>query len=140
MQVVDDGPVRRLLFPGDLIQSEQDTRAPDRLQLGYTHAIHGAACRARALERVLLIGVGGGSLVRSVHRVAPGAAIDAVELHRPVLELARRWFGLPAGPGSTTTSTTAAGSSAAPASATTSSSSTPSARSACRRTCSRGSS
>ena len=47
---------------------------------------------------MLLIGVGGGSLVRSVHRVAPGATIDAVELHRPVLELARRWFGLPAGP------------------------------------------
>jgi spermidine synthase len=98
VQIVDDGPVRRLLFPGDLIQSEQDTRAPERLQLGYTHAIHGATCRAGALERVLLIGVGGGSLVRSMHRVAPGATIDAVELHRPVLELARRWFGLPAGP------------------------------------------
>ena len=45
-----------------------------------------------------LTGVGGGSLVRNVHPVPPGAAIDAVELHRPVLELARRWFGLPAGP------------------------------------------
>ena len=46
--VVDDGPIRRLLFPGDLIQSEQDTRAPGRLRLGYTHAVHGATCRARA--------------------------------------------------------------------------------------------
>jgi spermidine synthase len=47
---------------------------------------------------VLLIGVGGGSLVRSVHRVAPGVHVDAVELHQPVLDLARRWFGLPDGP------------------------------------------
>src|SRR3712207_2811383 len=45
-----------------------------------------------------MIGVGGGSLVRSLHRVAPGARIDAVELHGPVLDLARRWFGLPDGP------------------------------------------
>jgi len=98
VSVVDDGHVRRLEFPGNLIQSEQDVRRPERLRLGYTHTIHGAACQARALERVLLIGVGGGSLVRSVHRVAPGARIDAVELHRPVLELARRWFDLPDGP------------------------------------------
>ena len=96
--VVDDGPARRLVFPGDLVQSEQDVRDPDRLQLGYTRAMHGAACRARALEDVLLIGVGGGSLVRSLHEVAPRARIDAVELHEPVLDLARRWFGLPQGP------------------------------------------
>jgi predicted membrane-bound spermidine synthase len=98
VSVVDEGPIRRLQFPGRLIQSEQDVRSPDRLQLGYTHAIHGASCHARALGRVLLIGVGGGSLVRSLHRVAPRAHVDAVELHRPVLELARRWFGLPEGP------------------------------------------
>ena len=97
VSVVDDGPIRRLQFPGRLVQSEQDIRSPDRLRLGYTHAIHGASCHARRLERVLLIGVGGGALVRSVHRVAPDAHIDAVELHRPVLDLARRWFGLPQG-------------------------------------------
>ena len=98
VSVVDYGPIRRLLFPGKLIQSEQDIRSPARLQLGYTHAIHGAACHARELDDVLLIGVGGGALVRSVHQVAPGAQIDAVELHQPVLDLARRWFGLPNGP------------------------------------------
>ena len=98
VSVVDDGPIRRLQFPGDLVQSEQDVRRPERLRLGYTHAIHGAACQARALEEVLLIGVGGGALVRSLHRVAPAAHVDAVELHRPVLDLARRWFGLPDGP------------------------------------------
>jgi predicted membrane-bound spermidine synthase len=98
VSVVDEGPIRRLVFPGRLVQSEQDVRVPGRLRLGYTHAIHGATCHARELGRVLMIGVGGGSLVRSIHRVAPEARIDAVELHRPVLELARRWFGLPAGP------------------------------------------
>ena len=98
VSVVDEGPIRRLVFPGDLVQSEQDVRRRGKLQLGYTHAIHGASCRARALGRVLLVGVGGGSLVRSVHRVAPAARIDAVELHRPVLDLARRWFDLPEGP------------------------------------------
>ena len=98
VRVVDDGPVRQLLFPGDLVQSEQDLRRPERLRLRYTHAVHGATCRARELRSVLMIGVGGGSLVRSLHAVAPGARVDAVELHRPVLELARRWFGLPDGP------------------------------------------
>ncbi len=98
VSVVDDGPIRRLVFPGDLVQSEQDVRSPGKLQLGYTHAVHGASCHARELGRVLLIGVGGGSLVRSLHRVAPSAGIDAVELHEPVLDLARRWFDLPEGP------------------------------------------
>jgi spermidine synthase len=98
VRVVDEGPIRRLLFPGDLVQSEQDLRRPGRLQLRYTHALHGATCRARTVGSVLMIGVGGGSLVRSLHAVAPDAHVDAVELHRPVLELARRWFGLPDGP------------------------------------------
>ena len=98
VSVVDEGPIRRMVFPGDLVQSEQDVRIRGKLQLGYTHVVHGAVCRARELDRVLLIGVGGGSLVRSVHRVAPSARLDAVELHQPVLDLARRWFGLPEGP------------------------------------------
>jgi spermidine synthase len=98
VSVVDEGPIRRLVFPGDLVQSEQDVRSRGKLQLGYTHVVHGAVCRARELDRVLLIGVGGGSLVRSIHQVSPSARIDAVELHEPVLDLARRWFSLPQGP------------------------------------------
>ena len=98
VEVVDAGTSRRLVFPGDLVQSEQDLRRPDRLVLGYAKAMHGATCRAQRLGSVLMIGVGGGSLVRSLHAVAPEARMDAVELHRPVLELARRWFGLPDGP------------------------------------------
>ncbi len=47
VRVVDDGPIRRLVFPGELVQSEQDLRRPLRLRLRYTHAVHGAACRAR---------------------------------------------------------------------------------------------
>jgi spermidine synthase len=95
--VVDSGSRRRMRFNDRLVQSEQLPADPDRLLLPYTQAAHYAACRPGRLNDVLVIGVGGGALIRSLHTFAPAARMDAVELHRDVLELSRRWFSLPDG-------------------------------------------
>lgn len=45
-------------------------------------------------RRVLLLGVGGGSVARIVRAIAPGARIVGVELDREVVRAARRWFDI----------------------------------------------
>lgn len=45
-------------------------------------------------RRVLLLGVGGGAVIRQLERLAPAAAVTGVELDPVHLEVARRWFGV----------------------------------------------
>lgn len=47
-------------------------------------------------RRILLLGVGGGSVARIARALAPGAQIVGVELDREVVRVARRWFELDA--------------------------------------------
>lgn len=54
------------------------------------------ALPARRRRRVLLLGLGGGSAVRIVRALAPGAQIVAVEIEPRVVRLAREWFDLDA--------------------------------------------
>ncbi|MDD5393672.1 MAG: methyltransferase domain-containing protein [Thiothrix sp.] len=46
-------------------------------------------------RRVLVLGLGGGSLVTALHRIIPGIHITAVELRASVIEVAYRYFQMP---------------------------------------------
>jgi spermidine synthase len=46
------------------------------------------------IRRVLLLGLGAGSIAVYLHRFVPDAAIDAVELDPGVIEAAKKYFGL----------------------------------------------
>ena len=64
-----------------------------RLVLPYAQALMGAVLLQETLpKRVLILGLGGGSLPRALHMLNPQAEIDAVELDPAVAEVAQRFF------------------------------------------------
>jgi spermidine synthase len=87
--------VRVLHLGGDAVQSAMRLSDPDALELHYTRAMMGFALLAPAPEAVLLIGLGGGSLARFIHRHLARTRVCAVEVNPKVLNAARMWFGLP---------------------------------------------
>jgi len=95
LDVVDDGPFRSLHFNSLSIQSRMQRSEPARLVLEYTRAMMLALAFAPEPERVLMIGLGGGSQVRFLLEHYPHCRIDAVEIQPAVTELAHRFFALP---------------------------------------------
>lgn len=101
--IVADGPYRRCLRFGDGAgQFNQSCRLharPTHLAFDYTRAMVATLLLWQpAPERVLLIGVGGGSIPLALAAVRPTASIDAVDIDAAVLRVAERYFGLRAGP------------------------------------------
>lgn len=47
------------------------------------------------VQQALVLGLGGGGVVRLIHRLHPAAEVTAVELDPAVIGAARRWFRLP---------------------------------------------
>jgi spermidine synthase len=101
--VVTDSATRRCLRFGDapdaLNQSCRLHRAPLHLAFDYTRAMTAALLLWQpAPQRVLLIGVGGGSIPTALAAVRPAMQIDAVDIDPAVLAVAQRHFGLAPGP------------------------------------------
>ena len=46
------------------------------------------------VRRVLLLGVGGGAVIRQLERLAPEASVTGIEIDPVHLDIARRWFGV----------------------------------------------
>jgi spermidine synthase len=92
--VTDDGECRVLGFAPNDEQSRCLKAAPYVLQYEYTQAMLLVLlfCQPR---RVLILGLGGGSLVTALHRHIPGIHITAVELRGAVIEVASRFFQMP---------------------------------------------
>ena len=93
--VVDDGTCRYLYFNVRLMQSAMRIKAPDDLELRYTQLMMAALLFCPRPRRILLIGLGGGSLAKFCHRRLPGAQLTAVELDPHVIAL-RDAFMVPA--------------------------------------------
>ena len=47
------------------------------------------------MRRVLILGLGGGTMARQIHAVAPDVLVCGVEIDRKLVELGRAWFELP---------------------------------------------
>ncbi|MEZ5480575.1 MAG: methyltransferase, partial [Thiolinea sp.] len=94
--VSDDGNCRILSFAPRDEQSRCLKAAPHILQFEYTQAMLLVLlfCQPR---RVLMLGLGGGSLVTTLHHCIPGIHITAVELRQTVIDLAYRYFQVPRG-------------------------------------------
>lgn len=83
--------------PGALSQSCRIHARPEHLTFDYTRAMTAVLLAWRpAPRRVLLIGVGGGSLPMALRALRPDMSMDAVDIDPVVLEAAQRWFGLKA--------------------------------------------
>jgi spermidine synthase len=92
--VLDDGECRYLYFSVRLMQSAMRLEAPDALELRYTQAMMACLLFKPKPRRLLLIGLGGGSLVKFCHRRLPVTQVVAVELDPDVVAF-RDLFQMP---------------------------------------------
>ena len=94
--VSEEGGVRFLHIGGDAIQSAMRLVEPDRLELHYTRAMMGFLLFHPAPEKVLMVGLGGGSMPRFLHRAFPRTRITVLDVSPAVVAAARRYFDFPA--------------------------------------------
>jgi spermidine synthase len=93
--LVDDGRNRSLQFGIDgSIQSEMRLDDPDALVSEYTRKMMGFLLFCPRPRSILLIGLGGGSLVKFCHRRLPATQVTAVEIDANVIAL-REHFQIP---------------------------------------------
>ena len=76
-----------LSFTSSLIQSSMRLDAPDELVLDYTRAMMGFLLVNPAPRHVLMIGLGGGSMLKYLHRHLPEAVFTVVEISQAVIDL-----------------------------------------------------
>ena len=76
-------------------QSCMDIKDSNRLAIGYTRMMLGALYVQPDPKRVLIVGLGGGSLPKALLQLLPNARIDVVEIDPAVTRVAREYFALP---------------------------------------------
>ncbi|MFT3907221.1 MAG: fused MFS/spermidine synthase [Steroidobacteraceae bacterium] len=74
-------------------QSCQVVAKPDQLVFEYTRMVLGALLMGPEPRRILIVGLGGGTLPRALSRLLPDAQIDSVEIDAAVTRVARDYFG-----------------------------------------------
>lgn len=94
IQVLDDGHKRYMTFGSDDEQSCQLIRQPHILQHEYTRAILLSLLMVEP-NNITMIGVGGGSLITTLHYLLPQCKIQGIELRREVTRAAYKYFQLP---------------------------------------------
>jgi spermidine synthase len=95
VEIVDNGDYRSLYFAGNVLQSRISLTLPNNLILFYTHYMMAALLVQPEPERVLLIGVGAGALVRFLHHHFPHCLLDAVDNSPQIIKMARGYFRMP---------------------------------------------
>ena len=78
----------------DYTELVTNLRDPDELVLRYAQAMTIATIYPEEPKRILMLGLGGGSLSTYLGRFMPETAIDTVEIDRRVIEVAKKYFGL----------------------------------------------
>lgn len=97
IDISEESGVRYLHFGSDWVQGAMRLRKPDALELEYTREMMAGLLLRPAPwpARVLLIGLGAGSLAKFVHRHLPDALTTVVEITPEVHAVARQYFRLP---------------------------------------------
>ncbi len=93
--IVDRGPLRYLHFERDNVQSVMRRDDPDALCLAYTRRMMSFLLFKPRPRRILLLGLGGGSLAKFCYRHLPAAQITVLEIDPQVVAL-REAFRIPA--------------------------------------------
>jgi len=93
--VVQNGPRRCLIFNvhiGDRNQTCVDINDPEKLVFSYTRMSFAGLLVQPAPQRILVAGLGGGSIPMTLTDLFPDAQIDIVEIDRAVFEVAEDFF------------------------------------------------
>lgn len=96
VDVSEKDGVRALHLGSVTVQSSMRIAAPFELELTYTRGMMGFLLFNDAVREVLVIGLGGGSIPKFIHRHLPQMRVTAVEINPAVLAAARNQFYLPA--------------------------------------------
>jgi predicted membrane-bound spermidine synthase len=75
-------------------ESQVNLADPDDLPMLYPRAMSIAAIYPQDIKRVLILGLGAGSIPVYLGRFLPDATIDTVELDPGVIDVAKKYFGL----------------------------------------------
>jgi len=90
----DDQGMRTLQFgSGGARQSVVKVGDPDHLELPYAKAMLSGLALCPEPKRVLIIGLGGGTIPSFLHHHYPQTRIDAVDIDPVVVEVAKQFFG-----------------------------------------------
>ncbi|HET9679363.1 MAG TPA: fused MFS/spermidine synthase [Gammaproteobacteria bacterium] len=95
--VTDNGEriCMRFTLPSARIQSLQSCQYkdnPNKLVFSYAKAVFAGLLIQPDPERILIAGLGGGSIPRVMHKLYPQAQIDVVEIDPAVVDVAARFF------------------------------------------------
>jgi spermidine synthase len=93
--IVDSWPWRFLHFDFESVQSAMHLEQPDKLCLAYTRKMMAFLLFNRAPKRILLLGLGGGSLAKFCYRRLHATAVTVAEMNPDVIAL-REEFRIPA--------------------------------------------
>ena len=94
--VYENGDVRCMCFTRNCRvgrQSCMDTRHPDRIVMNYPKMMLGALFVNPPPQSVLIIGLGGGTIPRTLRQLLPDTQVDVVEIDPAVVRVASRYFG-----------------------------------------------
>lgn len=101
IRVRRDGDVRALTFVRDngqeVVQSRINLAVPHVLVAPYARTMFASYLYQPEPRRVLIVGLGGGAMVRFLTHYEPGAQIDAIEIDPVVVRLAGEYFGVRSG-------------------------------------------
>lgn len=97
--VIDDGVMRELYFRREIVQSGMRLDDPFALDFSYTRLAMAFLLFNPDPKRILLLGLGGGSLAKFCHRQLPKADVTTVEIDEDVIALREEFFVPADGPG-----------------------------------------
>src|SRR5229473_5054244 len=90
----DNNGLRTLLFErGGTRQSVVKPGDPDHLELSYARVAFVGLALCEEPRRILVVGLGGGTLPTFLRKYYPNAAIDVAEIDPDVVDVAKKFFG-----------------------------------------------
>lgn len=87
--------VRSMYIDTNTVQSSMKVNAPYDLALNYSKGMMGFLLFKPAVKQTLMIGLGGGSIVKYIWKFCPSIAQTIVEINQQVIQIASSHFYLP---------------------------------------------
>ena len=94
--VEDNGDLRCLKFNVKSNKTRQscfNKSQPEKLVFNYTKQLLTGLLVNPEPQRILIIGLGGGTMSNTLHKLLPDSYIDNVEIDHSVIKVAREYFG-----------------------------------------------
>jgi len=95
LHIKDDGLIRTLYFGNEKKQTCTFLPDPSVLILQYAQAMTSLLLFEQAPEKILLVGLGGGSMLHFLRKACPESQIDVIELRQSVIDISHDYFSVP---------------------------------------------